>query len=80
SADSSVARSEMVNTKFVVKAGTSMATPFTAGLVALLLQRDPTLEPDVLKELLQENSSIPGKEPGTFDNKWGYGLIDAANL
>lgn len=80
SADASEARSDMVNAKFVVKAGTSMATPFIAGLVALLLQRDPTIEPDVLKELLQENSSIPGKEPGTFDNKWGYGVINAANL
>jgi subtilisin family serine protease len=80
SADSSPSRSEMVNAKYVVKAGTSMATPFTVGIVALLLQRDPSLEPEVLKELLRENSLIPGKPAGTFDKKWGFGLINAAEL
>ena len=80
SADSSPLRAEMVNAKYVVKAGTSMATPFIAGIVALLLERDPSLEPAVLKELLRENSLIPGQEAGTFDPKWGNGLINAANL
>lgn len=80
SADSGVSRGEMVNSKYVVKAGTSMATPFIVGIVALLLERDPSLEPAVVKELLQENSLIPGREPGTFDPKWGFGLIDAAQL
>ncbi|HEY9636986.1 MAG TPA: S8 family peptidase [Coleofasciculaceae cyanobacterium] len=80
SADSSPSRAEMVNAKYVANAGTSMASPFIAGLVALLLERDPSLEPDVLKELLRENSVIPGKAPGTFDKKWGFGLIDATNL
>jgi subtilisin family serine protease len=80
SADSSPSRAEMVNPKYVVKAGTSMATPFMVGIVALLLERDPSLEPAVVKELLHENSLIPGQEPGTFDTKWGFGLIDAAQL
>jgi subtilisin family serine protease len=80
SADSTPSRAEIINSKFVVKAGTSMATPFVAGIVALLLERDPNLEPAVLKELLQENSLIPGQEAGTFDPKWGFGLINTANL
>ena len=80
SADSSPSRGEMVNVNYVANAGTSMATPFVAGLVALLLQRDSSLEPKVLKELLQENSRIPGKAAGSFDPKWGFGLINAANL
>ncbi|RAM48310.1 MAG: peptidase S8 [Hapalosiphonaceae cyanobacterium JJU2] len=73
-------RAMMVNSKFVVSGGTSMATPFVSGLVALLLQRDPNLTPESVKDLLRQNSSIPGEGVGTFDPKWGYGLIDAENL
>ncbi|MBW4644196.1 MAG: S8 family peptidase [Goleter apudmare HA4340-LM2] len=73
-------RSMMINSKFVAMAGTSMATPFVTGLVALLLQRDPKLDPVKLKDLLRQNSSIPGKPQGKFDQKWGFGVIDAANL
>ncbi|MBW4611679.1 MAG: S8 family serine peptidase [Desmonostoc vinosum HA7617-LM4] len=80
SADANSDRSKIVNAKFVASAGTSMATPFITGIVALLLQRDPKLDPAAVKDLLRQNSSIPGKPPGTFDHKWGYGVINAANL
>ncbi|MBW4676825.1 MAG: S8 family peptidase [Desmonostoc geniculatum HA4340-LM1] len=80
SADANSARSSMINSKFVAMAGTSMATPFVTGLVALLLQRDPQLDPATLKDLLRKNSTIPGKPTGTFDEKWGYGVINAENL
>ncbi|MBG1271024.1 S8 family peptidase [Nostoc sp. WHI] len=80
SADASFERSSMINSKFVVRAGTSMATPLVSGLVALLLQRDPKLDPATVKDLLRKNSAIPGKPAGTFDYKWGYGVINAANL
>jgi subtilisin family serine protease len=80
SADCGFDRSMMVNSKFVVLAGTSMATPFVSGLIALLLQRDPSLTPNAVKEILRKNSSIPNKPAGTFDNKWGYGLIDTSKL
>jgi subtilisin family serine protease len=65
---------------FLVEAGTSMATPFIAGMVALLLERDPTLDPARVKSLLQSNSRVPGKSAGTFHAKWGFGLIDATAL
>ncbi|PAX60700.1 S8 family peptidase [Brunnivagina elsteri] len=73
-------RSMLQNSKFVVMAGTSMACPFVTGLVALLLQRDASLTPDKVKELLKKNSTIPGQPQGTFDPKWGFGLVNAENL
>ncbi|MBE9008353.1 S8 family peptidase [Fortiea sp. LEGE XX443] len=73
-------KSMTVNSKFVAMAGTSMATPFVTGIIALLLQRDRNLDPTAIKELLRKNSSIPGKPCGTFDHKWGYGLINTENL
>ncbi len=80
SADAGFPRSMMVSDKFVAMAGTSMATPFVTGVVALLLQKNPKLDSQAIKELFNKYSSIPHKAPGTFDNKWGFGVIDIANL
>jgi subtilisin family serine protease len=63
-----------------INAGTSMACPFVAGTVALLLERDKNLDPDGVKKLLADASAIPGKKAGTWDPKWGHGLIDAKKL
>jgi subtilisin family serine protease len=72
--------SNVIDPSFRVNAGTSMACPFISGLVALLLQRDPTLDPAAAKALLQANSAIPGAAAGAFDPKWGFGLVDATGL
>jgi serine protease AprX len=61
--------------------GTSMACPHVAGVVALLLQKKPTLSPDEVKSILQVTSSLM---PSTDDASkaqafWqsGYGWVDA---
>ncbi len=54
--------------------GTSMATPHIAGVVALLLDADPTLTPDEVKQILVDTASrMPGRE------EWevGAGYVNA---
>jgi subtilisin family serine protease len=80
SADASIQRRSVIDARHVVMAGTSMATPFTSGLVALLLQADKGLTPDGVRQRLRDHSQIPGQAAGRFDPKWGFGLIDAASL
>ncbi|MDT7806211.1 MAG: serine protease AprX [Acidobacteriota bacterium] len=54
--------------------GTSMATPFVAGVVALMLDADITLSPDEIKQILTATASrMPGRE------EWevGAGYVNA---
>jgi serine protease AprX len=54
--------------------GTSMATPFAAGIVALLLSVDPTLSPDDVKSILTRTAS---QMPGFSEFEAGAGYINA---
>jgi subtilisin family serine protease len=78
--DSTVSPTYIVTPNYRIMAGTSMAAPFVSGLIALLLERDPQLDPETIKARLRESSQIPKQPAGTFDSKWGYGLIDARGL
>lgn len=54
--------------------GTSMATPYIAGVVALMLDADPTLSPDEIRDVLTSTASrMPGRE------EWevGAGFVNA---
>jgi subtilisin family serine protease len=65
---------------YYLNAGTSMATPFISGIIALLLERDPRLDPDGIKRILHSAGTVPGQSAGTFDPKWGYGLLNALGI
>jgi subtilisin family serine protease len=57
--------------------GTSAATPYTAGIVALLLQKKPTITLGQIKDSLRQ-SATSDTFTGTIPNvDWGYGKLDA---
>ena len=53
--------------------GTSMATPFIAGTVALMLDADPTLAPDDVKSILAQTAS---RMPGYDEFEVGAGYVN----
>lgn len=55
--------------------GTSMAAPHVAGLAALMLQANPDLTPEQVKQILVATAKDAGG-PGA-DNLTGFGLVDA---
>ncbi len=55
--------------------GTSAAAPQAAAVAALLLDANPTLSPDAVREILQDTAINIG--PLGFDNASGAGLIQA---
>jgi serine protease AprX len=55
--------------------GTSMATPHVAGLIALMITANPSINPDFIRECL-ETTAIDLGSPGK-DNDYGWGRVDA---
>ena len=54
--------------------GTSMATPFVSGTIALMLQADSTLTPSEVSSIL--SSTAVDRGPAGKDNERGSGLLD----
>lgn len=59
---------------FRVETGTSFATPMVTGLVALMLQKDPSLTPEQIKARLEASADPPlGQIP---DKQLGFGIVN----
>jgi minor extracellular serine protease Vpr len=60
--------------------GTSMSAPAVTGIVALLLEADPTLTPAEVKELLKSTARTDqqtGTIPAGGSTRWGMGKVNA---
>jgi serine protease AprX len=60
---------------YAVMSGTSMAAPHVSGTVALMLQKNPALNPSEVKKILESTAVDLGK--AGRDNTYGSGRIDA---
>lgn len=68
--------------KYMALQGTSMAAPMVTGIVAQMLELDPTLTVDEVKALLKTYAmgNAYKTDPGVWDPSYGYGLVDASGI
>lgn len=55
--------------------GTSMATPHVTGLASLVWSQEPRLSSEQVRDVVCNTAVKLG--PGTFDDAWGHGRVDA---
>ena len=75
----------MADNEYESKDGTSMSTPLVSGVIALVLEANPTLDPYEVKDLIRNYSQVMGSADlpsvsDKWDDHWGFGMIDASCL
>ena len=63
------------NAAMQLSTGTSVAAAHVSGIVALLIERKPSLRPDEVRKILTSTARHMGEKPR--DNDYGAGLADA---
>lgn len=56
--------------------GTSASSPFTAGVIALMLQKNPTLDAEQVRQILIKSAKKGGIIGAVPNPAWGYGMLD----
>jgi subtilisin family serine protease len=62
---------------YTLAAGTSMAAPFLAGTVALMLQANATLDPEMVRQILHDTAIVEAEMGGMPNPSYGHGKLDA---
>ncbi len=63
--------------KHLAWAGTSASCPYTAGVIALMLQKNPNLTANQVKQILRDTADHDSAVTGFVPNEqWGYGKLD----
>ena len=61
--------------------GTSLAAPHVSGIAALIIEARPNISPGSVKDLVIRTASARGQPSSsadpTWNNRWGWGLVDA---
>jgi subtilisin family serine protease len=73
-------RSPIVPGPYVTIQGTSMAAPFVTGVVALLLEREPTLNPEEVQQRLRITARRDAGTGRVWNAGFGYGRLDVEAL
>ncbi len=60
--------------------GTSMATPFVTGVIALMLQQEPGLYPEEIHQRLRATAQRDADTSTVWNPEFGYGKIDVQGL
>ncbi|HYM81153.1 MAG TPA: S8 family serine peptidase, partial [Candidatus Limnocylindria bacterium] len=63
-----------------VDAGTSMAAPHVAGVVALLMQRYGAISPSFVKQYLAEHAIVDANTGAVWNPDWGHGKLFLGDL
>lgn len=75
SADSSYAKSQKIEGRWVTMSGTSMATPHISGISALILQANPKLTEEEVQSILVSTTLDRGAKQ--MNNRFGNGIAQA---